>query len=134
MFNLFLATPEKKIVSDSELAELTVPGHAGELNILPGHSPLMTRLDPGLLKYRLQTGQVGQLAISWGYCQVNAQGVSVLVEKAVEAADIDAAAVAKEIKNLEDMMGSEFMTEDEWAKASRNLSTVRAQAALKALR
>lgn len=131
MFNLFLATPEKKIVSDSELAELTVPGHAGELNILPGHAPLMTTLEPGLLKYKLQGGQTGNLAISWGYCQVNAQGVSVLVEQAVESGDIDTAALNKEIKALEDMMGSESLTEEDWAKVARNLATYRAQAALK---
>ena len=38
----------------SGLAEFVVlPGEAGELGILPGHTPLMTRIRPGTVRLKL---------------------------------------------------------------------------------
>jgi len=67
MFKLNLVTPDKKIVTDQELDEVTLPAYAGELNILPGHAPLMTTLTAGALKYKLKGQESEELAVSWGY-------------------------------------------------------------------
>lgn len=131
MFQLFLATPEKRLVSDSELSEITVPAYAGELNILPGHAPLMTTLDPGVLSYKLKSGVKERLAIGWGYCQVSAAGVSVLVEEAVSSGEIEASSLDKEIQKLEMLLGQEVLSEDDWSRTEKMLATYRAQLALK---
>jgi len=89
MFKLFFATPERKIVADLELDEITVPGQLGELNILEGHAPLMTTLEPGIVRYTLKNGEKKKMAISWGYCQISADGVTVLAESAALAEDLD---------------------------------------------
>lgn len=127
MFQLFLATPEKKIVTDAELEEITVPGYAGELNILPGHAPLMTTLEPGILKYKLKSGQHEELAIGWGYCQVSATGVNVLVEEALTAMDIDTQKVDTAISALENRIGTDTLSEAEWDKVQKQIATLRAQ-------
>jgi len=131
MFQLFLATPEKKLVGDSELSEITVPAHAGELNILPGHAPLMTTLDPGVLSYKLKSGQEERLAIGWGYCQVSAAGVSVLVEEAVSSSEIEAASLDKEVEKLEMLLGQDSLSEEDWVRTEKMLATYRAQLTLK---
>src|SRR5579871_1673691 len=101
MFKLFFATPEKKIVADAELEEIRVPGYAGELDILPGHVPLMTTLEPGILRYKLKNAAMEKMAISWGYCQVSAEGVTVLVEGAVQDAELNRAMLEQHLRDNE---------------------------------
>src|SRR5690606_33595712 len=83
MFKFTFVTPEKKIVTDLEVDEVIVPAYRGELNILPGHSPLVTTLNIGVLKYRAKGSTTFESAVvSWGYCEVDPQGVNVLAETA----------------------------------------------------
>ncbi len=87
---LTLVTPEKKLLTDTEVEEVFVPGFKGELNILPGHAPLMTTLSTGVLRYRLKaSAELKSIVVSWGYCEVNPEGVLVLAETAERAEDID---------------------------------------------
>ncbi|MCB9027187.1 MAG: ATP synthase F1 subunit epsilon [Bdellovibrionaceae bacterium] len=78
-----LVTPEKKIITEMEVDEILAPGSKGQLDILPGHSPLVTTLATGILKYK-QKGQskYNPISLSWGYLEVTPQGVSVLAETA----------------------------------------------------
>ncbi len=127
MFQLFLATPEKKIVGDAELEEITVPGFAGELCILPGHAPLMTTLEPGIVRYKLKNGTEDKLAIGWGYCQVSASGVSVLVEDALKSDEVDLQSVEKGIAMLETKIGQDTFSDQDLDKMQKQLGTFRAQ-------
>ena len=46
----------------SGLAEFVVlPGEAGELGILPGHMPLMTRIKPGTVRVKLPNQEVEEI-------------------------------------------------------------------------
>ena len=87
---LTLVTPEKKLLTDVEVEEVFVPGFRGELNILPGHAPLMTTLSTGVLRYRLKgQTELKSIVVSWGYCEVNPNGILVLAETAERVEDID---------------------------------------------
>lgn len=102
MFNLTLVTPEKRLVSGQEIEEIFVPAFRGELNILAGHAPLMTTLRPGVLKYRLKgESQFHFVAISWGYCQVNPNGVNVLAETAERPDELDVKRIDEAMKKAE---------------------------------
>lgn len=113
MFTLTLVTPEKRIVSGQEIEEVFVPAHLGELNILPGHAPLMTTLSTGVLKYRLKgQDKFNYAAISWGYCQVNPHGVNVLAETAERPEELDVARIDKALKKAEEaILSGEFETD-----------------------
>ena len=81
MLQLTVVTPEKKFVTDLEVEEVLVPGFRGELNILPGHSPLLTTLSTGVLMYREKSSDTFvKLSVSWGYCEVNPTKILVLAE------------------------------------------------------
>jgi len=83
MFKLTLVTPQKKLLSDVEVEEIVVHADRGELNILPGHAPLMTTLRAGIFRVRLKgQSEWKSAAISWGYCEVSPNGVSVLADTA----------------------------------------------------
>ncbi|MEQ1877382.1 MAG: ATP synthase F1 subunit epsilon [Bdellovibrionia bacterium] len=90
MLKLNLVTPIKKLVTDLEIDEVFVPAYRGELNILPGHAALVTTLSTGVLKYRAKgESSLHHVAISWGYCEVFNEEVTVLAETAEDAGEID---------------------------------------------
>jgi F-type H+-transporting ATPase subunit epsilon len=127
MFKLTFVTPEKKIETDQELEEITLPANRGELNILPGHSPLMTTLEAGIVAYKLKNGTSQKLAISWGYCQVSSDGVTLLAETAMVASEIDVAAVNEHLKQKEELLMKEVLDDHQWETLHQEISRLRAE-------
>jgi F-type H+-transporting ATPase subunit epsilon len=123
MFRLTLVTPEKKLVAGEEIEEVFVPGYRGELNILPGHAPLMTTLSTGVLRYRLKgETTLHRVAISWGYAQVSPEGVNVLAETAERPEEIDLKRVAEARKAAQDRLSSGELTETEIEKYQNKIT------------
>ncbi len=123
---LTLLTPEKKIVMSQEVEEVLVPGHNGELHILPGHAPLMTLLSTGILRWRLKgTTEMNKIVVSWGYCEVNPEGVIVLAETSVLPEEVQPEAFKTEIKTLESKLGIESLDEENWNEAKRRLAELK---------
>jgi F-type H+-transporting ATPase subunit epsilon len=90
MLNLTLVTPDKKMLTGAEVEEIIVPAYKGQLDILPGHAPLMTTLSAGVLKVRMKGESTFKTAaISWGYLQVNPNGVMILAETSEWAEEVD---------------------------------------------
>ena len=56
--------------------------------MLPGHAPFLTSLKIGEFSYRAD-GKVFHLAVNWGYFEVENDTVTVLVETAERADEID---------------------------------------------
>ena len=84
---LEMVTPYKKVLSE-EVDEITAPGTIGELGLLPGHTPLLTTLKIGELTYT-QAGQQYHVAVNWGYLEVGDDKVTILVDTAERADEID---------------------------------------------
>lgn len=123
---LSLLTPEKKIVMSQEVDEVVVPGHNGELDILPGHAPLMTLLSTGILRWRLKgSSEFHKIVVSWGYCEVNPEGVIVLAESSVSVEEVKPEAFRSEIKALETKLGVEELNEENWKEAQRRLAELK---------
>ena len=84
---LELVTPYKRVLAE-EVDEVTAPGLVGEFGVLPGHTPLLTTLRIGELTYK-QGNQAFHVAVNWGYVEVENDTVTVLVETAEPADQID---------------------------------------------
>ncbi len=82
-----LVTPYKKVLSD-EVDEITATGSLGEFGVLPGHAPFLTSLKIGELSYKKE-GAVYHMAVNWGYFEVEDDMVTVLVETAERADEIN---------------------------------------------
>ncbi|QXE90145.1 F0F1 ATP synthase subunit epsilon [Geomonas subterranea] len=82
-----LVTPYKKVMSE-EVDEITATGALGEFGVLPGHAPFLTSLKIGELAYK-KDGVLHHLALNWGYFEVENDQVTVLVETAERADEID---------------------------------------------
>lgn len=132
---LTLLTPEKKIVMNQEVDEVLVPGHNGELDILPGHAPLMTLLSTGILRWKLKgSTELNKIVVSWGYCEVNPEGVIVLAESSVLPEEVQPEAFKAEIKTLETKLGAESLNKENWDEAQRRLSELKCSLEMQAQR
>ena len=77
---LLVITPERKAV-ETEADEVELPGSEGYLGILPGHTPLITLLKPGVLSFK-RGGRSQAFAVSTGFAEISFDKVSVLVDSA----------------------------------------------------
>lgn len=96
---LVIVTPEREVANEA-VSEIQLPGLAGYLGILPGHTPLLTELGIGVLSYK-KGGQISFVAISGGFAEVLPGRVTVLAEAAERPADIDVARVQAALAEAE---------------------------------
>ena len=79
-------------------------GVLGELGIMPGHAPLLTKLKPGPVRLILAGGEEETIYASGGFLEVQPGVVTVLADTAARAADIDEAAAQKAMEDAERAM------------------------------
>lgn len=123
-----IVSAEKEIFH-GEATLVVATGELGELGIAPKHAPLITRLKPGKVVVTTASGEQLDFAISGGILEVQPQVVTVLVDTAVRAQDIDEAAVRKAKEEAERLLANRGDTVDV-AQAQRQLAeaTVQLQA------
>ncbi len=95
-----MATIHVNIVSAEQAifsgdADMVVaPGETGELGILPGHAPLLTRIRPGTVKIKL-AGKAEEevIYVSGGIMEVQPKLLTILSDTSIRAHDLDEAKV-----------------------------------------
>ncbi|HRP96437.1 MAG TPA: F0F1 ATP synthase subunit epsilon [Rhodocyclaceae bacterium] len=120
----------------SGLAEfVALPGEAGELGILPGHMPLMTRIKPGAVRLKLPNQSDEELVfVAGGILEVQPGLVTVLADTAIRGADLDEAKALEAKKLAEEALRNQSSQID-YAKAQAELAEAIAQiAAIQKLR
>jgi F-type H+-transporting ATPase subunit epsilon len=93
-FRLTVVTRERKII-DTDVDEVLLPAYDGEIGVLPGHTPLLTTLRIGVMRYRAGNA-VERIVLSWGFAEVLPDRVIVLAERGVLPSEIDYTAVEAE--------------------------------------
>jgi F-type H+-transporting ATPase subunit epsilon len=126
---LEVVTPERRVLAES-VDMVTVPGLGGELGILPGHTPLISQLQTGVLTY-VQDGKSSQLHVSGGFVEVRDEHVAVLADIAERPEEIDAARAKQSRERLEKQLHSWSGTEEDFelARVKLERSVVRLQLA-----
>lgn len=120
----------------SGLVEFVVlPGEVGELGILPGHMPLMTRIKPGAVRLKLQGQEREELIfVAGGILEVQPGLVTVLADTAIRGRDLDEAKAMDAKKKAEEAM-VDRSSELDYARAQAELAEAVAQlAAIQRLR
>lgn len=97
VFKLEIVTPEKTVYS-GEVDHVQAPGSEGSFGVLAGHVPFLTSLQVGMIVFDEQGGAKRKMAVSGGFAQVAANGVTVLAETAEseERIDVERARAARE--------------------------------------
>jgi F-type H+-transporting ATPase subunit epsilon len=96
---VLVATAEREVYR-GEAEMLVAPGRAGELGILPKHSPLLAALMPGELRVT-HGDQVDEVFISGGFMEVQPDMITVLADSAERATDLDEAQAATAAREAE---------------------------------
>ncbi|NRO97118.1 F0F1 ATP synthase subunit epsilon [Paraburkholderia sp. NMBU_R16] len=113
---------------------VALPGEAGELGILPGHTPLITRIRPGAVRIEAESGEEEFVFVAGGILEVQPGAVTVLADTAIRGKDLDEAKAEQARKRAEEALqnsGSNL----EYATAQAELSYAVAQlAAIQRLR
>ena len=113
-------------VFSGEADFVALPGDQGELGILPGHTPLITRIKPGYVRVTLENGENQEFYVSGGILEVQPQLVSVLADTAVRADDLDQAAAQRAKEEAERAL-ADRTGEVEIAEAQARLAEAAAQ-------
>ena len=80
-FNFELVTPERLVFS-GEASQVVVPGTEGDFAVLPGHSPFISTMRPGILDVTLPQGRQ-QLLVKKGVAEADPTRLTVLAQTAV---------------------------------------------------
>lgn len=122
MGRLFLevVTPAK-VLTSQEVDMVIAPGAEGEFGVLPGHINFLSGIVPGELRYD-DGGKREHMFISSGFAEVSADKVSVLVDSAEKAIDIDLNRAQKALDRAKERLAKDRTSED--------IDFLRAEAAL----
>jgi F-type H+-transporting ATPase subunit epsilon len=93
--NCIVVTPEKTSL-DQTAEFVALPLFDGEIGIAPGRSRMIGRLGYGEMRLRFG-GKIERYYIDGGFVQVSENVVSVLTNRAIPAAEIDADAANKQL-------------------------------------
>ena len=122
---VLVATAEREVYR-GEAQMLVAPGVAGELGILPKHSPLLCALTAGELRITVGEEEVDEVFVSGGFMEVQPDMITVLADSAERATDIDeAAAQAAERKAQEVLEGKQDDIDYAVAEAELSMMTAR---------
>lgn len=119
-----------RTVWDADAEEVILPSSTGQLGVLRGHAPLLTALDVGVMRVRIDKEWI-PIVLMGGFAEVENDQLTILVNGAEEGSKINKVEAEK---NLEEMTlrFNEAVTTKEKIEATQNLRKARArvQAAL----
>lgn len=102
---------------------VALPGESGELGILPGHTPLISRIRPGTVKIVLaDSGEEVSVFVAGGILEVQPGGVTVLSDTAIRAEDLDEAKAVQARERAEEALRN--------AKDKEDIAVVEAELAM----
>ena len=115
-----IVSAEKEIFSG--LAEMVfAPAEMGEVGIAPRHAPLITRLNPGEVRVKINENESQPYFISGGILEVQPHVVTILADTAIRAKDIDEASALKAKEKAEEALADKSGKID-YAKAQAQLA------------
>jgi F-type H+-transporting ATPase subunit epsilon len=131
MSNIYVdvVSAEKSIFS-GEAKFVALPGESGELGILHGHTPLITRIRPGSVRIEKADGDEEFVFVAGGYLEVQPDRVTVLADTAIRGHDLDEAKALEAKKLAEEAMqnrGTDFdlaLAQSEFAMAAAQLAAI----------
>ena len=106
-----IVTAEKVVFSEEDVDRLIVPGIEGELGVLPLHAPLLTSIQPGVLRV-VKGEEETTMAITGGFIEVRENRITILADAAERGEDIDLARVEAARRRAEERLASREATID----------------------
>ena len=91
-------------VYEGEAEEVILPSTTGQIGILPGHISLVTAIDIGVLRLRMNS-QWKSIALMGGFAEIESDEVIVLVNSAEVGSDINVQKAEEALKEAKSAIG-----------------------------
>jgi F-type H+-transporting ATPase subunit epsilon len=129
-FKVDILTPTKVLVKGMEASSLFVPTEKGELNILPEHTALLSKLDVGLLSV-MHDGGKEVFVVNKGICKVEGKRVLILANEALKKGHLTLDKVKEEYsKASESLSGRKILDDLEFQMEQQRLRLAEAKLSL----
>ena len=113
---LEVVTPEKYVV-DEEVEIVVAPGVIGEFGVLIGHTPFLTTLKTGTVRYTDADGKERFVFVSGGFAEALPGKVTVLAESAERRRDIDVERAKAAQQRAQDRLAQEKAEDIDFLRA-----------------
>ncbi len=115
----------EELIYSGQARFVALPGESGELGILPGHTPLITRIKPGAVRIERTDGTKTEddfVFVAGGVLEVQPKHVTVLADTAIRGKDLDEAKAQEALKLAQDNRAS--------AKDAQDIAVVEGELAM----
>jgi F-type H+-transporting ATPase subunit epsilon len=119
--HLEVVTPAR-VVLEKDVDIVVAPGSEGEFGVLPGHVSFLSGIVPGELHYAAGPEKEA-LCVTAGFAEVFKNRVSILVDAAERACDIDAERAKKAMERAKERLSHD--------RSEKDIDFARAEAALR---
>jgi F-type H+-transporting ATPase subunit epsilon len=116
----------EKLIFSGYVKFICATGYLGELGIYPGHSPLLSEINPGVTYLIKKNEKEESFYISGGFIEVQPQKVILLADTVVRSKDLNESA-AKKAKNLAEKAMLKKSSKFEYSRASIHFAEAVAQ-------
>ena len=119
--HLEVVTPAR-VVLEKEVDIVVAPGSEGEFGVLPGHVSFLSGIVPGELHYSAGP-EKESLAVSTGFAEVFKNKVSILVDAAERASEIDTERATRAMERAKERLAHD--------RSDKDIDFARAESALR---
>lgn len=122
-FELTIVSAERKIFS-GKVTSVRASGIDGELGVYAGHTPLLTAIKPGMVKFTLEDNKEEVIYVSGGFLEVQPTVVTVLADTAIRGEELDEQRILAAKRKAEETL-SKTNNADLSAKLAREIAKLR---------
>jgi F-type H+-transporting ATPase subunit epsilon len=122
--NIRVIAPDRT-VWDASAEEVILPSSTGQLGILTGHIPLLTALDIGVMRVRIEKEWI-PIVLLGGFAEVEDNTITILVNGAEEASEINTETVQQKLNEASSIF-AEAQTNKAKIEATQNIRKARAR-------
>jgi len=122
--NIRVIAPDRT-VWDASAEEVILPSSTGQLGILTGHIPLLTALDIGVMRVRIDKDWI-PIVLLGGFAEVENNTITILVNGAEETKDIDTETAQQKLDEASAIF-ADAVTNKEKIEATQNIRKARAR-------
>jgi F-type H+-transporting ATPase subunit epsilon len=122
--NIRVIAPDRT-VWDANAEEVILPSSTGQLGILTGHIPLLTALDIGVMRVRIDKEWI-PIVLLGGFAEVDNNKITILVNGAEETGDIDINSAQKNLEEATSKLADAISNKDK-IEITQNIRKARAR-------
>jgi F-type H+-transporting ATPase subunit epsilon len=119
MIDVEVLTPEGEVF-DGEARQVSTRTEVGEIGILANHTPLLAALQPTELRLKVSDSETKRYAQAHGWLQVFGNRARLLVEEAIDPADLDAGVLKEQLGDAEQRLSESDEDSAEYARAKKD--------------